>query len=450
MRFKEFKPLLEEKQKMYAVGDSHAEAIGKQPGWINLATIGRSALSPDNDAAINKVEPGSLVVLSAGANDMLSPNKQAIVNRIDSLIEKLQAKNCKVYYILFAETDNPKYAKDRNQLRQLVSSSVGSGVNVIDMGALSVKNGDGIHAPMGWYINTAKRVSSGAGTAPMPSKSLAQQVVDAGEKHEPLTQLVVPKSIRGPEVADIQKVLKVSGYREMLGNFGDEGVDGIRGKYTTRAIKKFQLDNKLKNTSGVPDEETIEKLNSIIKSTPALQKLTKSTAKDVVSGQVLAPDPDIKDFVKGDPEDMARARAVAEKYLGSKMSDSDWDMLIRATFAEASANTRERGFVAAVILNRARDEGGVYRALHKVNAFQAVTGTPKNRKGSPAYLRGPDPQSLRGILTAITKYTPEADKSLKRFTAANPAAYGPGTNIRYLYQLSAAPTAQRIGGTVFA
>jgi hypothetical protein len=42
MRFAEFK-LLEEKQQLFAIGDSHAAAIGSQAGWNNLAKNSRRA-----------------------------------------------------------------------------------------------------------------------------------------------------------------------------------------------------------------------------------------------------------------------------------------------------------------------------------------------------------------------------------------------------------------------
>jgi hypothetical protein len=46
-------------------------------------------------------------------------------------------------------------------------------------------------------------------------------------------------------------------------------------------------------------------------------------------------------------------------------------------------------------------------------------------------------------------YLPNAPKDIMRFTAANRAAYGAGTNVGYLDQL-VAQGGQQIGGTVFA
>jgi GH24 family phage-related lysozyme (muramidase) len=272
MRFKEFK-LLEEKQKLYAIGDSHARAIGSQPGWINLATNGRSALSADNDSAIDKVVNGSLVVLSAGANDMMNPNKTTVVGRIENLINKLKQKKCTVYYVLFAETDNPKFAKDRNQLRAAVKSAIGAEVAVLDMGKLSVANGDGIHAPMSWYTQAAQKAASGAkeydprlGQGGMPAVKPGEAAVNVIE---------VPGSRVGPAIADIQKVLLALGYK-----LPKYGVDGVRGRETSAAVSAFQEDNGLA-IDGDPGPQTVGMLNKLVVSKQI--KFVKSTQSDVKS-----------------------------------------------------------------------------------------------------------------------------------------------------------------------
>jgi peptidoglycan hydrolase-like protein with peptidoglycan-binding domain len=273
MRFSEFK-LLEEKQKLYAIGDSHAKAIGSRSGWIDLATNGRSALSADNDSAIDKVVNGSLVVLSAGANDMLNPNKATVVGRIENLINKLKQKKCTVYYILFASTDNPKFAKDRNQLRDLVKSAIGTEVAVLDMGKLSVTNGDGIHAPMSWYAQAAQKAASGAKDyAPQTNQGVMQDTTPAGDSA--VNVIDVPTSRTGPAVADIQKVLLALGYK-----LPKHGVDGVRGPETRSAIAKFQTDNGLA-IDGDPGPQTVGMLNKLVASKQI--KFVKSTQADVKS-----------------------------------------------------------------------------------------------------------------------------------------------------------------------
>ena len=95
----------------------------------------------------------------------------------------------------------------------------------------------------------------------------------------------VPKGNRGVEVADLQKALVALGYP--LPKFG---VDGIRGKETSGAVRKFQQDNQLK-VDGIPGPETIAKLNTILAATPDVaSKLKKSTPLDIkAKGPVQLP-----------------------------------------------------------------------------------------------------------------------------------------------------------------
>jgi predicted chitinase len=272
MRFVEFKQT-ETGTKIYAIGDSHAVAISGSGKFISLATNGRSAMSGANDDAVEKVTPGSTVVLSAGANDMLSANKSGVVGRVNSLISKLQAKDVKVFYVLFAETDNPKFAKDRNQLRQMVKSSLPAGVEVIDMGKLSVSSGDGIHAPMGWYGSAASKVKAGAkpGQAPTPDSKVPGTVAGAGFIQVPTG----PKmGSRGVEVINLQRALMALGY-----NVGPTKDDGIIGKFTSAAIAKFQTDNKLQAT-GTATPETVEAVNKAVAANPNKISLEKAKPEE--------------------------------------------------------------------------------------------------------------------------------------------------------------------------
>ncbi len=286
MRFVEFKQT-ETGTKIYAIGDSHAVAIGGSGKFISLATNGRSAMSGANDDAIEKVTPGSTVVLSAGANDMLSSNKSGVVSRVNSLISKLQAKDVKVFYVLFAETDNPKFAKDRNQLRQMVQSSLPSGVEVIDMGKLSVANGDGIHAPMGWYGSAAGKVKAGAKSEPTPGSSEKDPAKEPSKNKEAFVEVPSgPKmGSRGVEVINLQRGLIALGY-----SVGPTKDDGIIGKYTSAAIAKFQTDNKLSPT-GTATPEMVTKLNELLQTNankiPKIEKAKPEEFKGKIAVSAL-------------------------------------------------------------------------------------------------------------------------------------------------------------------
>jgi predicted chitinase len=274
MRFVEFKET-ETATKIYAIGDSHAVAVAGTGKFISLATNGRSAMNGANDDAVGKVTPGSTVVLSAGANDMMNPNKQQVVSRISSLISTLQQKDCKVFYILFAETDNPKFAQDRNQLRQMVKASLPAGVEVIDMGKLSVASGDGIHAPMGWYASAAAKVKAGAKPGQAPTPDPKEPGVAAGKTADYIQVPTGPKmGSRGTEVINLQRALMALGY-----NVGPTKDDGILGKFTSAAIAKFQTDNKLQST-GTATPETVQAVNKAVAANPKATKLEKAKPEE--------------------------------------------------------------------------------------------------------------------------------------------------------------------------
>ena len=77
----------------------HANAIAKAGGFVNLTKDGRRVERPENQAAVNQVLPGSVVVVSLGANNMLDENKDSIADQIVDLLQTLLSKKCKVYYI---------------------------------------------------------------------------------------------------------------------------------------------------------------------------------------------------------------------------------------------------------------------------------------------------------------------------------------------------------------
>jgi hypothetical protein len=146
-----------------------------------------------------------------------------------------------------------------------------------------------------------------------------------------------------------------------------------------------------------------------------------------------------------------RARKVAEDYLGRPMADREWDYLVRAIFAEASRHPKEEAYVAAVILNRAREEGGVVKALTRKNQFQAVTGTfADGNRPSSNFVNGPTSSALGGLLNGLIDHLPGAPKTFKNFTSANVSAYGAGTDIGYLEKLRRTQGSMQIGQTVFS
>jgi hypothetical protein len=145
-------------------------------------------------------------------------------------------------------------------------------------------------------------------------------------------------------------------------------------------------------------------------------------------------------------------RSAAEAYLGRAMDDKEWEMLLRATHAEATDDARERAGVMSVILNRVKADNypdTITGVLMAENQFQAVTGTKDD----------PNPNSRFKSINSgvISQFRDEvapllgefADKNWLNFTAGNPDAYGPGTDIGFMEQVKNAQGSMQIGGTIF-
>jgi peptidoglycan hydrolase-like protein with peptidoglycan-binding domain len=113
----------------------------------------------------------------------------------------------------------------------------------------------------------------------------------------------IPDGRTGVEVADIQKVLLLLGYK-----LPRHGVDGIRGPETSAAVKQFQQDNGLA-VDGDPGPETVGKLNQII--TDKNLKFTKSTEADVKRSGGQASEIDTS--VIQDPDFNSKLDKVANK-----------------------------------------------------------------------------------------------------------------------------------------
>ena len=113
------------------------------------------------------------------------------------------------------------------------------------------------------------------------------------------------------------------------------------------------------------------------------------------------------------------SQKAIEEYLGRPITPDEYDMLMRAVYAESSRNKDEYANVMAVILNRTRKRGGtIGDTLMEKNQFQAVTGP-----GSTAnFQKGPDASSL-SMINQSTSSLSKISKNLDSFTSANPAAY---------------------------
>lgn len=143
------------------------------------------------------------------------------------------------------------------------------------------------------------------------------------------------------------------------------------------------------------------------------------------------------------------ARQSAEAYIGRPLSNAEYDQLVRATYAEADTYGDEAAMVAASILNRARDAGTTVTAvLNAKNQFQSVTGVPGNRTPSENYTQGPGANTRAQIENGLVSVLPNVSHKQTDFTSANPAAYGPGTDIGVLRKAQSDGYSV-VGGSVF-
>lgn len=462
MRAKEFISKLFEAEAsgFYTVGDSHAVAVAQAGGksWTNLAIGGKSSTDSSMLANIAKIPKGAVVLVSQGANDTANssrahidsdgktPLKPAatIASNVAAVVNKVKAQSpSHIIFLLFPNGPGrgaglaKYYGGDyQEEVRNAIKSAVG--VTVIDLNGKPLT--DGVHATMASYRDVANQVVSKY----KPNTSTAATDKEATKEATPFT-VEVPDGKRGPLIADAQKALEALGVP-----LPKYGVDGIQGKETTGAIKTFQEKNGLEAT-GIVNQQTADKMNAMLKAKPeVLAKLTKSTNADVKS----------LDYSRGAEEvaqltsdaSVEKARAAAEEYLGAKMSDQEWNYLLRATTAEASNNSKEQAYVMGVILNRTRMGNwgpNVISVLRAPSQFQAVTGTRFDPGPSVNFQRGPNDKQLANIVDGAINILPQVPKDLKYFTAASSAAYGAGTNIGFRDRLLA-KGGEKIGGTIFS
>lgn len=472
MRAREFiKPIFEaESSPSYvSIGDSHAHAVAQMGGknWLNLAVPGASSKGPHPKIQqmlgnISKIPKGSVVLVALGANDTANamaalanggkPRPAAsIASDVASVVDRVKSQGpSKVIFLLFpngpgrgpkgsgAEHYGGAY---QDEVRAAIRSAVG--VPIIDINGKPLT--DGVHAGMSTYKEVANEVMNMA--KPSANKETSRNDSKDQTANQESFVVDVPQGRRGPKIADVQKSLEALGIP-----LPKYGVDGIQGKETTGAIKMFQEKNGLKAT-GEADQQTVDKMNAMLKAKPeVLAKLKKSTNDDVKSIDYSRSREELAALTSN--ESTQKARVSAEKYLGRPMSDTEWDDLLRATSAEASNNSKEQAYVMGVILNRARDGHGkasanVTSVLYAPSQFQAVTGTRYDPGASSNFRRGPTDRQLANIVDGAINILPQVPTNLKYFTAASSEAYKAGTNIGFRDRMIA-QGGQKIGGTIFA
>lgn len=234
-------------------------------------------------------------------------------------------------------------------------------------------------------------------------------------------------------VRALQTKLEDLGY-----SVGNTGIDGKYGPRTSRAVAAFKKDN---NIADADNGRSMSSQDLSALDTAEKVETPSSTGNTAPAGSVS----------ELPPGDIEEARTVIEQYIDREISDEELNYFIRAVAAEASPNARERGAVAAVILNRVNSSSypnNIVAVLRQTNQFQAVTGVPGNRTAS-RWFRNMTSNTGQQVAAAIVHYLPQSNRSWLNFTSNNPQAYGRGTNIDFMYAMRQSPGAEVIGGTVF-
>ena len=120
---------------IYTVGDSHAVAIAQAGGFQNLAVNGAQISAIVSQ--ITSVANGANVILSAGNNN-IADRPEVVIATVKNIIQRLNAKNCKVLYVVFPLIDlnGPysgaygRYTSNYNNVRNGLAINVISDFNL--------------------------------------------------------------------------------------------------------------------------------------------------------------------------------------------------------------------------------------------------------------------------------------------------------------------------------
>jgi peptidoglycan hydrolase-like protein with peptidoglycan-binding domain len=460
-------------QNVYVIGDSIAVGIkdagnapGKAVGGQNPTTV----LGYVKDFIASGKANGAVIILSSGASNGtferptgekhaldMAPIEQQLKLLKDAgatvaLVGTGSAKSKTVtnslgtYFVNFKD-------QQVNQKLESAASTYGATflgpLEEFDPNMNSGK-GDGIHP----YNGYSKLFQAGSAIAPAKQKAQSNDDGTLGFIKTAYNKLAgaltgafvihTPSSNRSPDVADLQKGLVALGF-----DLPKYGIDGIRGSETSGAIAKFQQANGIKPT-GIPGEDTVEKINSILKDKPELlAKLKKSTMADVKGRSVGGGDDtaSVGDLLNSDDPEVQKARTVSEKYLGRALSDEEWTALIKVTAAEE--NTVDGcGHVLAAILNRTRSGRygntlvGVVTAKRQFQPVSGVSGKENRLASLPI-------RNLKLITRAAIQVLPNVDHNIVNFTSNIDAAYQGRPSIKYKHDLLA-KGGEVHGNSVFA
>lgn len=465
MRFFEFKQVIMEGEKgrqfnqtkfsgpgYFTVGDSHSNGIGnygRGNTWNALGEDGASAFDATISSQIAKIPGGSVVVISAGANDLKSKPIPSIVAQVKKLIGEATAISLNVIYLLPTIIEEGKDKDKRDELVAALDAGISESSEVTKIN-LGRAGSDGLHLSMGAYARIANsivrnnpidksKINLGNPKQAPGKKSLK----DKTKSLDTLVQGPPYPAEAKPQVKALQQALQGLGY-----SVGKQGDDGRYGPFTAAAVAAFKKDYNIPGKSSTFGEKEFAMLNRLQNNEIAkVRKPSRSNSSQAQEFEIAG----LNSIEMND-----KARQIAEEFLGRPMNDDEWKTLIQLTTSESSPNQEEMAQIAAVVLNRVRTNylGGrtVIDIAYKKGQFEPVTGH-KRKDGSwsgphPNFTTPVSQKRLIQILDAYVKYLPSSDDGYLNFTSANPKAYKTEKGRRFLRAMLKAggPT---IGGTVF-
>ena len=434
MRFYEFRENTNTSQ-IYVIGDSHAAAMG---GSNNLAVNGARLDAIQQQAT--QVPNGATVWMSGGHNDVAAGSQpQTIASKVMTIMQMLERRGCTVNYVLFPEGSGTANQENMAPTRE----AIGNLVDVAhDLDGSPMQN-DGIHATLSSYRNI---ITSRGNNGSVTRSDRGQDGREPDEETQGFDGLKAGPPYPPEEydaVKDMQRKLEDLGY-----SVGSTGIDGKFGPRTTRAVRAYKADNSIETDATMVTASELSALATaerVANPTPVNQPGSRGSGGSI---------DDLGDLASLD--NMDQAMQVVAEFLGREVDDDEMNYLIRGIASEASPNNQERAAVCAVILNRARSgrfPNNIIDVLEQDGQFQAVTGTyDRSRRqwtGPHSNFTNMSDSTGAQVIGAIIRYLPQMDRSWLNFTSNNERAYGPGTNINFMYTMRQSPGAEIIGQTVF-
>ena len=259
----------------------------------------------------------------------------------EKVVNKLKQKKCTVYYVLFAETDNPKYAKDRN-IDFLASAFDKKSVDVLEA-AKAAKAGAGL-VQMGAKeaaLQTAKGLGESAGVS--AGKTAAEKAI-AGAAQKAATK--APR--------DVFSKLALAGQRTAQRELGmQEGARLVGG--TLSPAKADELYNFVTKTVGVKGGEVVKPGLALRKIENFKTSLYQPLEESLTKSNLTFAKADVNDIIKSARQNYGLGANLADKNLKTLESN----ISKRLTNADAKGIFKVKTELDNNIINWTRKEGAV-------------------------------------------------------------------------------------------